>query len=98
MTRIIEPTKGNILAKLSTSEYGDIPVPEKDYDSITWGTVVATNEEDKEEYGYLLGRQAYWRRFKDDCRIADEKTLVLIEINDILGSSYESTDTSSING
>lgn len=90
--------KGVILAKLSTSEYGDIPVPEKDYDSITWGTVLAVHPEDETQYGYLLGRQAHWRKYKDDARIAGEKTLVLIEIKDILGSSYdERTDTSSIN-
>lgn len=80
--------KGTVLAKLSASEYGDIPVPEKDYDSITWGTVVELNKDDA-DYDYLLGRQIYYRRFKDDARIAFDKTLVLIEIKDILGSSYD---------
>lgn len=81
--------RGIVLAELALSEFGDVPVPEKDHDSITWGTVVAINREDEEEYKYLLGRKAHWRRYMDDCRIPENKQLVLIEIDKILGTSYE---------
>jgi len=85
----IEPMAGTVLAKLSTSEFGDIPVPEKQHDSMTWGKVLAVNGYDLEIYGYLEGRVAYWRKYKDDARIPGEDRLVFIEIKDILGTSYE---------
>lgn len=77
---------GTVLCR-AESEFDNIPVPEKDYDSMTWGTILAVNKNDEADYGFLVGRQAHWRKFKDDCRVG--KNDVLIEIKDILGSSYE---------
>lgn len=88
MTRTIQPEPGNVVVKLPVSEYGDIPVPEKQHDSLTWGTVVAISEADKDK-AYLMGRTAYWRKYKDDARLGDN--LCLIEIKDIMGSSFENT-------
>lgn len=98
MTRIIEPEKGVVLVKLGVSEYGDIPVPPKDHDSLTWGEVVSINKEDRDDYSYLLGRRAHWRKYKDDLRIdakVGDSILCLIEIKDILGTSYDTDSPSS---
>ena len=86
---IIEPTKGTVLVELGTSEWGDIPVPEKAHDSLTWGKVVAVNESETKEYGWMVGRNAHWRKYKDDARV--DRTSCFIEIKDILGTSYENT-------
>jgi len=85
----IEPMAGTVLVKLATSEFGDIPVPEKQHDSMTWGQVLLVNKFDHEIYGFLEGRMAYWRKYKDDARIPGKDKLVFIEIKDILGTSYE---------
>jgi len=96
MTRVIEPSVGTVLVKLAVSEHGDIPVPEKNHDSITNGTILAVHPDDKEKYGDLVGRTGYWRLYKDDLRIdarVGAEKLCLIEIKDILGSSYEDTSS-----
>ena len=89
---ILEPMQGSVLAELATSEFGDIPVPEKQHDSTTWAKVMAVNENDK-EYLYLLDRTIFYRKYKDDARIPsvieDKKKLVFIDIKDILGTAYE---------
>lgn len=92
MTRVIEPAKGRVLVKLGASNYGDIPVPPKDYDSITYGLIVRVNEQDKEEYGAWVNKIGYWRQFKDDMRVEVSEggeSLALVDINDIMGTSYE---------
>jgi co-chaperonin GroES (HSP10) len=86
---IIEPMRGTVLVELGTSEWGDIPVPEKSHDSLTWGKVVAVNEDDKEAYGFLQNRNAHWRKYKDDARV--DNNYAFIEIKDILGTSYANT-------
>lgn len=83
--KIIEPSPQVILVKL---DVGTIPGPEKLHNTYTSGLVVAVNDQDKESLGYLVGRIAYWRGFKDDCRLPDK--MALIDLKDILGSSYES--------
>lgn len=88
----IEPMPGTVLVQLAESEYGNIPVPVKSHDSLTWGQVVSVNEDDVIACGFLRGRVAYWRKYKDDARIPNTK-LALIEIKDILGSSYDSDST-----
>lgn len=84
--------KGRVLVKLGTSEYGDIPVPPKDYDSITYGEIVGVCPEEKAEYGYLVGRTGHWRRYLDDMRVAvidGGESLALIDIKDIMGTSHD---------
>lgn len=88
---IIEPNEGVVLVELPTSEWGNIPVPEKPHDSLTGGMIIAINPADSEKFGHWNGRMAHWRKYKDDARI--KKNLALIEIKDILGTSYESTET-----
>lgn len=83
-----EPEPGTVLVKLAESEFGNIPVPTKAYDSLTWGLVVKLNSADTTKT-YLENRIAYWRKYKDDARVPETK-FALIEIKDILGSSYES--------
>lgn len=91
MQRVITPEQGRVLVKLDTSEYGEVPVPEKTYDSVTSGTILAINENDV-DYQYLVGRKGYWRLYKDDLRVAKLPTgekLALILIKDIDGTSEE---------
>lgn len=89
----IEPADGVVLVKLSTSEFGDIPVPEKAHDSMTHGIIVAVSRDNSilQEH---IGKLAFWRKFKDDARIPGKEKLVLIEVKDILGYG---TDSSSSN-
>ena len=92
MTRVIEPTKGRVLVKLGVSEYGDIPVPPKDYDSITWGLIIKLNSEDEKQYSSWVGKYGHWKKYMDDLRIgemAGKETLALIEISKIDGISWE---------
>jgi len=92
MTRVIEPAKGRVLVKLGASAYGEIPVPPKDYDSITYGLIVKVSEEDEKEYGNWVKKIGYWRKYKDDMRvevIEGGDSLALIDIIDIMGTSYE---------
>lgn len=92
MTRVVEPTKGRILVKLGVSEYGDIPVPPKDYDSITWGLIVKVHPDDEKEYGKWVGKFGHWKKFMDDLRIdsvVGNETLALIPIDKVDGLSYE---------
>lgn len=91
MSIIIEPEPGNVLVQLPESEHGDLPVVKKEHDSLTWGTVIFVNVTDSEHYGYLLGRVAHWRKYKDDARLGGN--LALIEIRDILGTSYDTSST-----
>jgi len=84
----IAPMEGTVLVQLSTSEFGDIPVPEKQHDSMTWGKVIGVNPAD-DKYVFLLNKTAYWRKYKDDARVPGEQKLVFIEIKDILGVSFE---------
>jgi len=91
MQRVITPEQGRVLVKLDTSEYGEVPVPEKTYDSVTSGTILAINESDT-DHQYLVGRRGYWRLYKDELRVAKLDTgekLALILINDIEGTSEE---------
>lgn len=97
MQRVIEPEKGRVLVKLDTSEYGDVPVPEKTYDSVVSGEIIKTSKYDKTWYGkrkykHLIGRKGYWRLYKDDLRVArlpSGEKLALILIKDIDGTSEE---------
>lgn len=92
MTRVNEPTKGRVLVKLGASDFGDIPVPPKDYDSSTYGLIIKVNPEDEEEYGKWIGRIGYWKKFKDDLKISDEiggEKLAVILIDDVDNTSYE---------
>lgn len=92
MTRVIEPTKGRVLVKLGASNYGDIPVPPKDYDSITYGLIIKVNELDKEQCGEWLNKIGYWRQYKDDMKVEvteGGESLALIDINDVMGISHE---------
>lgn len=91
---IISPSAGVVLVELAPSNYGNFRLPEKTYDSITSGTVIAVPSDDEEHQAWV-GRTAYWRAYKDDCRVPaeDGRKLALIEIKDILGTAYVSTDT-----
>lgn len=86
---ITEPTKGNILVELSASEWGDIPVPEKSHDSLTYGKVISVSKSEVEKNDWLVGRTAYWRKYRDDARIGEN--MCFIEVKDIMGTSYENT-------
>lgn len=83
-----EPFKGVVLVEL-LGEFGNIPTVVKEHTTLTSGTIIAVNKADEEEYGFLVGRTAYWRKYKDDARIG--KNGCFIDIKDILGSSYEDT-------
>lgn len=92
MTRVIEPTQGRVLVKLGVSEYGNVPVPPKDYDSITYGVILKVHPNDEKEYGFLIGRTGHWKKFMDDLRIeglVGEEKLALIPIDKIDGTSYD---------
>ena len=92
MTRVIEPTEGRILVQLNASKYGDVPVPEKTYDTVNEGVVIAINPNDKEWYSWMVGRTAHFRDYKDELRVAttaDGKKLAIILISDVDGTSYE---------
>ena len=92
MTRVIEPTKGRVLVKLGVSEYGDIPVPPKDYDSITWGLIVKLHPDDVKEYGHWVNKFGHWRKFMDDMRVdfsSGSENFALVDIDKIMGISYE---------
>ena len=91
----IKPFPGVVLVELDASNYGNIPMPEKSYDSITEGTVIAVAEKDEEEWGYLVGHKVHYPKFKDDCPVKnpENRKLNLIPLKDIYGSSYtETTD------
>lgn len=87
MTITIKPVKGVVVVKLPLSEFGDIPVPEKAHDSVTYGEVVSINPKDTDAKEFM-GTTVHFRKYKDDARIGE---LCLIEIKDILGSSVETT-------
>lgn len=92
MSTIIEPADGVVLAKLSTSEFGDIPIPEKAHDSMTYGVIVKVPKGAGMEN--RIGQTAFWRKYKDDARIPGKDKLVLIEQKDILGYAHSDTDSS----
>lgn len=92
MQRVIEPAKGRLLVKLGASPYGDIPVPPKDYDSVTYGTIIKLHPDDMKEYGHWIGRVGYFKLYMDDLKVTDElggDKLSLIAIDKIDGTSYE---------
>lgn len=93
MSTVITPMPGVALVQLGASEFGNVPVPEKAHDSMTSGIVVGMNPSDS-NWKDLMGKTIYYRKFKDDARINGKDKLVLIEISDILGSSYD-TDSAS---
>lgn len=94
MMIMIEPQTGVVLVELATSNYGDIPMPEKSYDSITSGKIIALPEHNV-TMQFKIGDIGYWRLYKDDCRVEGPKgeKLALIEVKDILGVSSASKDT-----
>jgi hypothetical protein len=88
----IEPTKGSVLVSLPPSDYGDVVLTEKAYDSVTNGEILSVAKEDEEKIGHWVGRIGYWHKFRDDARItgtADTRKMALVEVKDILGTSYE---------
>jgi hypothetical protein len=92
MTRVIEPEKGRVLVKLGVSKYGNVPVPEKTYDTVNEGEIIAVNEIDRESWGYLVGRTGHFKDYMDDLRVATlptGKKLALIRIDNIEGTSYD---------
>jgi hypothetical protein len=95
---IIEPSDGVVLVELAASNYGDFQLPEKSYDSISYGVIVAISPVPGLAKDWI-GRTAYWRMYKDDCRLTDDndRKLALIEIKDILGTSYASNDSATRN-
>lgn len=92
MTRVIEPTRGRILVKLGVSNFGDIPVPPKDYDSIIEGVILKVNPEDEKKYGHWVNQVGYWRKFMDDMRVAtlsDGSQLAIVDIDKVMGIAHE---------
>lgn len=84
-----EPFLGVVLAEIPLSDSGTATV-EKSYTSLSWAVVIKLHPDDVEKYGYLLNRRIHFRLYKDDCRVKNNnKREALIEIKDILGSSYE---------
>ncbi len=91
MTRVIEPTKGRILVKLDASKYGNVPVPEKTYDTVNSGEVVKIHPDDLKEYQDWIGKAVFFRDYMDDLRVAvlaDGEKLALIKIDNVEGTSY----------
>lgn len=82
----IEPEAGVVLVTFPQA----LPTIIKDHDSLTHALVIKINKEDSAKE-YLLGRTIYFRRYKDDARISN--THALIDITDIMGTSYENTDS-----
>lgn len=80
----VEPEPGNVVVKLPEA----LPTVVKDHDSLTYGVVISVSPTDKDKQ-YLLGKVAYWRKYKDDARIDNQHAL--IEIKDIMG--HESTSS-----
>lgn len=90
----IQPTSGVVLVELAASNFGElIPLPEKNFDSITHGTILAVGS--PQDFADWVGCTAFWRQYKDDCRVDDGsgRKLALIEAKDILGVTDASTDT-----
>jgi len=87
---MIKPALGIVLVELPNSNYGSVPFPEKSYDSVTYGTIVAVHPDDDQS---LLGKTEYHRLFKDDCRVKGDngEKQALIEIADIMGTSDANT-------
>lgn len=88
---VIEPAVGTVLVRLSK---GSIPTPEKSYDSVTNGEIIAVNPSD-EQNAYLIGRTGYWAQFKDEVRVGDNMAFILV--TDIRGTTYERPDTTATN-
>lgn len=83
---IIEPNQGVLLVKLPASEFGNIPVPDKAYASTTYGEVLYVHHTDKTKHGYLVGRTAYWDKFKD-IKIPTTDNLAFVKVEDVMGYS-----------
>lgn len=79
MSSAIKPEQGIVVVEFPMV----LPTVVKDHDSLTYGKVIAVNEKDVDK-AYLLGKTAYWRKYKDDARIDNDHAL--IEIKDIMGS------------
>jgi hypothetical protein len=73
------PEPGIALVEL-IQRYGGIKAPEKSYDSLMSGIILALNEVDADKK-YMIDRIGHWRQFKDDLRLTDG--LALIELKDI---------------
>jgi hypothetical protein len=88
---IIEPSVGVTLVELASSNFGAVSTVEKKFDSITSGTVIAVHPDDKEKYGYLVGKIEHHREYKDDARVKgpNGEKYAFIEIKDILGTHTE---------
>jgi hypothetical protein len=80
-----EPEPGIALVKL-IPRYSGIKAPEKSYDSIMEGTIIAINDANKDK-NYMIGRVGHWRQFKDDLRLADN--YAAIELKDIFITDKE---------
>jgi hypothetical protein len=91
MAIVVAPEPGVAVVQLPTSEYGDVPVLTKAHDSLTYGMLLAVNEADQKNKGYLVGRTVYFRKYKDDARLTGNQAL--IEIKDILGSHEQPFDS-----
>lgn len=85
MTERYVPEPGIALVKLIPPT---IKVPSKKYDTITEGTVVAINKENRDK-NYLIGRVGHWREYKDDLRLGAKDTYAFIELGDIFGTDYK---------
>lgn len=94
------PINASVLVELSKSPYGDIPVPDKKYDSRTEGKVIAISDTLQEKnrlanalpaphnqsWDHLIGKTVYWEEYKDGIRAEDgDKTYAFIKFEDIRG-------------
>lgn len=84
----LTPLDGVVLVELGSSPFGNIPVPEKKYDSRTEGVIVALPVE---KVGELqIGLKVFWEEYKDTVRAKqDDKEYAFIKIEDIRG--YEAS-------
>jgi hypothetical protein len=80
-----KPQPGWALVSIAASEWGDIPTPQKTYDSVTSGEILEIHPSDQPEYGDLVGHVGHWAKFKDDIRFG---TFSFVKLSDIAGISY----------
>ena len=77
------PLNDTVLVEIVGSQYGNVAIPDKKYDSRTSCTVLQVGNE---ELDFLIGHEAFWRMFKDDAQFKDgNKTFAFIDASDILG-------------
>ena len=94
-----KPQPGIALVKL-IPRYSGIQAPEKKWDSITQGEIIAVGDDHDAtymgidaiymgipilKYEYLVGKIGYWEEFKDSVRLQDN--YAFIKISDIVGTS-----------